>query len=157
MQLRLPEQQARRLALQKAKHVAQGHPGAIVVGGDQVGYLPATARELHKCPSEALARAQLEAMSGQTHVFRSAAVVLDDGRLVGVAEELAEVTFRPLSAGDIEAYLATGEWRGTCGGYRLEGEGGRLVARTLGPETAVLGFPLAPVLAWLDALGVGRG
>ena len=144
---------ARRLALDKAQHVAASFPGAVVIGGDQVGYLPTLGRELDKCSSAAAAREQLLAMSGQTHVFRSAAVVLDDGRLVGVAEELAEVTFHVLSDERVEAYLATGEWQGACGAYRLEGQGAGLVSRRRGPDTAILGFPLAPVLGWLAACG----
>lgn len=142
-------ERARRLAVDKARAVAAVAPDALVIGGDQVGYVSSTNRELTKCSTIDDAREQLLAMSGRAHVFVSAAAVVLGSELVGTAEERATVTFRELTAAEIEAYLATDEWRGTCGAYRYEGEGRSLVAASDGPVTAILGFPLDRVLGLL--------
>jgi pseudouridine-5'-phosphate glycosidase len=143
-------ERAHRLAEHKAMVVSRNAPGATVIGADQVGYLLSSRRELTRCATAVVAREQLAAMAGRSHRLISAAAVVRDGELIGTAEEKATVVFKPLSPDDIEAYLATDEWRGTCGAYRLEGEGASLVSTTDGPRTAILGLPLSGVLELLQ-------
>jgi septum formation protein len=143
------EDRARRLAEEKARAVAATRPAAWVIGGDQVGWIPSLHRELIKCATVEEARDQLAAMGGTDHVFVSVAAIVHGDALIGLVEERATVTFMPLAPADVDTYLATEEWRGTCGAYRFEGAGRALVASTEGPSTAVLGFPLTAVLQLL--------
>ncbi len=63
----IPRERAIRLSLAKARAVAEKHPGAIVIGSDQV--CAAGQRVLDKPGDEANTRAQLTALSGHTANF----------------------------------------------------------------------------------------
>ena len=64
------------------------------------------------------------------------------GRLYS-ASDVSEVHFKTLSDKDIEDYLATGEWQGAAGAYRIQHKGGRLVERTEGSFSNIIGLPLS--------------
>ena len=53
------------------------------------------------------------------------------------------VRFKRLSREEIDAYLASGEWRGKAGGYAIQGFAGAFVLRLIGSYTNVVGLPLA--------------
>ena len=55
--------------------------------------------------------------------------------------EVTRVTFRPLTARDIAAYVASGEWQNRAGAYAIQGLGGRLVERIEGDYLNVVGLP----------------
>ena len=57
--------------------------------------------------------------------------------------ETTTVTFRPLSAADIERYLAAGEWEGRAGAYAIQGLGAGLVERIDVDYLNVVGLPAA--------------
>ena len=63
------------------------------------------------------------------------------------------VRFKRLSRAEIDAYLASGEWRGKAGGYAIQGLAGAFVLRLIGSYTSVVGLPLAETAALL----VGEG
>ena len=117
--LELPVPYARRMAMEKAGVVANRHPTAVVLAADTV--VACGRRILPKPASEDEARACLTLLSGRRHRVHSAVcVVSQDGnrraRLV-----TSVVTFARLSAGDIDVYLASGEWQGKAGGYAIQG------------------------------------
>ena len=53
------------------------------------------------------------------------------------------MTFRPLTARDIAAYVASGEWEGRAGAYAIQGRGAALVERVEGDYLNVVGLPAA--------------
>src|SRR3954453_23326246 len=52
------------------------------------------------------------------------------------------VRFKRLSEQDIEAYLASGEWRGKAGGNAAQGLAGSFIVKIVGSYTNVVGLPL---------------
>jgi hypothetical protein len=58
----------------------------------------------------------------------------------------------PLTAAEIEAYVATGEPLQCAGGFALEGRGGALVERIEGCFSNVIGLSLPLLRCWLQAL-----
>src|SRR3954468_17304995 len=52
------------------------------------------------------------------------------------------VRFKRLAEDDIEAYLASGEWRGKAGGYAAQGIAGSFIVKIVGSYTNVVGLPL---------------
>ena len=56
------------------------------------------------------------------------------------------MTFRRLDAALLDAYLASGEWRGRAGAYAIQGLGSALVERVEGDVSNVIGLPLALLL-----------
>jgi septum formation protein len=63
------------------------------------------------------------------------------------------VRFKRLTGEDIEAYLASGEWRGKAGGYAIQGLAGAFVVKIVGSYTNVVGLPLYETLALLSGEG----
>ena len=54
---------------------------------------------------------------------------------------------------EVEAYLASGEWRGKAGGYAIQGLAGAFVERLVGSYSNVVGLPLAETAALLAGEG----
>ena len=71
-------------------------------------------------------------------------------------ERLATITtrvhFAPLTAAEIEAYVATGEPLQCAGGFALEGRGGALVERIEGCFSNVIGLSLPLIRLWMGRL-----
>jgi septum formation protein len=61
--------------------------------------------------------------------------------------------FKRLSNEDLEAYLASGEWRGKAGGYAVQGLAGSFVVKLVGSYTNVVGLPLYETLSLLGGEG----
>ncbi len=59
------------------------------------------------------------------------------------------VRFKHLSKSEIEAYIASREWRGKAGGYAIQGLAGCFVRKIVGSYTNVVGLPLTEVVALL--------
>jgi len=149
-----PAALARRLAMEKARAVAGRHPGAVVIGSDQVADL--AGQPLVNPGSHVGAVEQLQRMSGQRVVFQTAlAVVRQD---IGFeALDLAAVTvhFRTLSDADIETYLRLDEPYDCAGSARSESLGVALLTSIDSDDpTALVGLPLIRTCAMLRAAGL---
>ncbi len=59
---------------------------------------------------------------------------------------MTEVVFRALTAAEVEAYVALGEWEGRAGGYAIQGRGAALVRAIAGDYLNVVGLPLARLI-----------
>ena len=99
------------------------------------------------------ARRMLAQLSGRRHEVMTA-VALKWQQEVEVAVSVSHVTFRRLTAGEIERYVATGESADKAGGYAIQGAGGVLVAAVTGSVSNVVGLPLATVRSLATRLGV---
>jgi septum formation protein len=144
-----PRQLALRLALAKAAAVAE--PDAYVIGADTVVALGL--RVFGKPADEAEARRMLAKLSGRAHrVLTGVAVRAPDGR---VASRLSETRLRwkRLTAAEIDALAASGEWRGVAGGYRIQGRAAGFTLELQGSYSGVVGLPLYETLALLEGLG----
>lgn len=144
---------AETLAEVKAARVSARHPGALVLGADQM--LECGGEWFDKPGDEAAARRQLVALRGRTHRLISAAVVVRDGRRLWAHAEDARLTMRGFSDGFLDTYM---EKAGTAvlssvGAYQLEGLGAQLFARIEGDHFTILGLPLLAVLDFLRENG----
>lgn len=145
---------ATRLALAKANAVAQRHPGAVVIGSDQVADL--NGNPLGKPGTHARAVEQLRTMSGQIVIFQTAlAVVCLEA---GFSEhKLAPVTvkFRTLTDYEIENYLRIEKPYDCAGSAKSEGLGVALLEYIENDDpTALVGLPLIRTAAMLRNAGV---
>ena len=70
-----PPETALRLALEKARHIAQSHPNALVIGADQVATV--NGEQIGKAGGFDKALAQLQMMRGKTALFHSALCLYD--------------------------------------------------------------------------------
>lgn len=144
-----PEQAAEQLAELKALKVSQRHPGALVIGADQL--LVCDGAWFDKPADRAGALAQLEALQGRTHRLVTALVVARDGQRLWHHQEAPRITLRQLERAQLERYLeAAGEAvLSSVGAYHLEGLGAQLMLKVEGDHFTVQGLPLLPLLEFL--------
>jgi septum formation protein len=156
---RLPGETARRavirLASAKAEAVWRPGCGAFVLGADTIVSLGG--RMLGKPKDEPEARAMLRRLSGRGHrVVTGVAVIAPDNRRAARLAE-ARVRFKVFGDDDIKALIASDDWRGAAGAYRIQGLAGASVIAVTGSYTAVVGLPLYETVTLLAGLGFRRG
>ncbi len=95
------------------------------------------------------ARAMLGRLAGRTHAVVSGLCLVGSGWEEAV-EATTLVTFRPVGAAGLDAYVASGEWDGRAGAYAIQGRGAALVERIEGDYLNVVGLPAAALLAALE-------
>lgn len=151
-----PDATAEALAELKARRVTGRHPGALVIGADQM--LDCEGRWFDKPPDRDAARGQLLALRGRSHRLLSAAVVLRDGERLWHHVAQARLTVRPFTEAFLDGYLDAAGDRvcASVGAYQVEGLGAQLFSRIDGDHFTIMGLPLLPLLGFLRAHGVVR-
>jgi septum formation protein len=149
-----PTHLSQRLALAKARAVAERFPQAVVIGSDQVADL--NGQTLGKPGTHERAVEQLRAMSGQVVVFQTALAVVCQASGFE-ARDLAEVRvqFRRLSDDAIEAYLRAEQPYDCAGSAKSEGLGIALLEAIDNDDpTALVGLPLIRTCQLLRQAGL---
>lgn len=131
---------AARLSREKALAVARIQPHHFVLAADTV--VAVGRRLLPKTITDAEARQCLSLISGRRHrVLTGIALVRPDGKQISRVVT-SHVGFKRLSKGEIQAYLASGEWHGKAGGYAIQGLAAAYVKYLSGSYSNVVGLPL---------------
>lgn len=147
-----PEKLVEALSRQKALEVAAtAAPEDIVIAADTVVAIDGTV--LGKPRSVQDAFAMLARLSGRHHTVYTG-VTLCRGREVLTEHEATAVRFRPLTHGEIEAYISTGEPMDKAGSYGIQGYGSLLVEGIEGDYFNVVGLPVCRLGKMLTRLGV---
>jgi septum formation protein len=150
-----PEATALRLARAKAEAIALLHPGALVIGSDQVATLDG--EQIGKPGDHPRALAQLQTMRGREVVFHTA-LCLWDGRVldsVQVENVQVFVRFRDLQDVELDAYLRIEQPYDCAGSAKNEGLGIALIERIDSSDpTALTGLPLIALTGMLRRAGV---
>jgi len=148
-----PDATALRLSLRKAEAIAQRHPGALVIGSDQV--LTLDGRQMGKPGSHEKALAQLQLMRGRTATFHSALCLLDSRTGESqLADVQTRVTMRDLTDAEIDAYLNLERPYDVAGSAKSEGLGIALLSRVESDDpTALVGLPLIALTTMLRKAG----
>lgn len=107
---------------------------------------------LGKPQDEEAAKAMLTRLSGRTHQVMTGVAVRYKGQLLNDVC-ITDVTFRKLSAAEINAYVATGEPLDKAGAYGIQGRGAVLVEKIAGCYNNVVGLPLTVVYLMLEKIG----
>jgi septum formation protein len=110
-------------------------------------------RILPKCETLDEAKACLNLLSGRGHRVYTGLVLVAPGGEARRRMVETRLRFKRLSRSEIEAYLASGEWRGKAGGYAIQGLAGAFVERLVGSYSNVVGLPLAETAALLAGHG----
>jgi septum formation protein len=146
----------RRLARLKAEAGQAAHDGDLrpVLAADTTVMLDGLL--LGKPRDDDEARAMLARLAGRRHQVLTGVALIDRHGAIVDAVVVTEVEFRPLSAREIEAYIASGEPADKAGAYGIQGLGGALVARLDGSYSNVVGLPLAETALLLADAGVAH-
>ena len=153
----LPRACANRLARAKAEAVLAALredpdlQGAYILAADTV--VAVGRRILPKAQLLDEAAQCLRLLSGRNHRVHTAICLVTPKE--GFRQRLVEtrVRFKRLSAEDIEAYLASGEWRGKAGGYAAQGLAGTFIVKIVGSYSSVVGLPLYETMTMLAGEG----
>ncbi len=148
-----PAEAAVLLAREKARAVARTKPDRLVVGADQT--LALGQRRFDKPRDRAAARAQLTALSGNTHHLHSAVAVAQGDEVLFDTVDTAGLTMRGLSDAFLDAYFdaAGAAVLESVGAYQLEKLGIHLFERIEGDHFTILGLPLVKLIAFLRRHG----
>jgi septum formation protein len=142
----------RRIAAAKCDVVADGpnpEPPLAVVAADTIVIVDADI--LGKPRDETDARAMLSRLAGRRHDVTTAYRIRFGTASLNRAVTTT-VSFRALQDRELDAYIASGEWRGKAGGYAVQGIAAAFVTEVRGSITNVIGLPLAELLADLQAM-----
>jgi septum formation protein len=141
-----PAETVRANARGKARSVAAGAGELPVLGVDTEVVLDG--RVFGKAETAAEAEEMLDALAGRTHEVVSGLCLVTPG-WEEIEHEVTRVTFRPLDARDLAAYVSLGEWKGRAGAYAVQGRGAALVERIEGDYLNVVGLPAAVLVRLL--------
>lgn len=148
-----PEAYAVRVALEKARAVAQRSRTGIVVAADTIVVLgdailgkPANAED---------AMRMLEMLSGKMHYVITGLVVIDSQSGKTLARTAwTKVWFRKLTPEEIASYVATGEPLDKAGAYGIQEKGSLLVEKIEGCYFNVVGLPVSLLGKMLQVFGI---
>lgn len=146
-----PRELTQRLAIAKARALAQEHPQAWILGSDQSA--AAQGRLLGKPGTLDRAREQLQLLSGQTVEFLTAVALVQGTRLLQ-GLDVTTVRFRRLDAATIDRYLAAEPALDCAGSFKCEGLGISLFEEMRSTDpTGLVGLPLIRTTALLREAG----
>lgn len=135
-----PCEYAERLALAKAKSVAEKFPDCLVIGADTVADFggeiigkPADAKE-----AEEITR---KLFGGPHKVITAVAIVRTSDGTEIVESDATKVYPKKLSNKQIAEHIKGGSWRGKAGAYAIQEQDG-FVERIEGSLTNVMGLPM---------------
>jgi len=149
-----PDDAAVRLAVAKSRAVANTHPGALIIGADQVAVLEGI--QLGKPLNRANATRQLQLVRGKEVVFYTALSLLNS-RTNGIQTRLvpSNVKFRQLNDQQINNYLDREQPYHCAGSAKAEGLGIALIECVVSDDpSALIGLPLIALVDMLAHEGI---
>lgn len=145
-----PEPYVLRLAEEKAlavpadaEETVLGADTTVVVDGEILGK-PADAAD---------ARRMLEALSGRRHQVLTGICLRRDKGLIRDSA-VTDVWFSPMTAGEIDEYIASGEPMDKAGAYAIQGLASKYIERIEGCYFNVVGLPVALVYRHLRQISI---
>ena len=142
----LPRACANRLARAKAEaalrlvNLDEELRGAYILSADTV--VAVGRRILPKADLLDEAAQCLRLLSGRNHRVHTAVCLVTPAGAFRQRLVETKVRFKWLNDEDIEAYLASGEWRGKAGAYAAQGIAGSFIVKLVGSYSSVVGLPL---------------
>jgi septum formation protein len=146
-----PVSYARRIAKEKAVAVAPRFAGDYVLAADTV--VAVGARMLPKPDDSGEARRCLQLLSGRRHRVIGGVAVVDRSGAVHQRAVVSIVRFSRLTADEIDAYVASDEWRDKAGGYAIQGRASAFISFISGSYSNIVGLPLFETARLLNGLG----
>lgn len=149
-----PEKLVVALAAAKARAVAarRSDPGSLVIGCDSMFVFDGTVWGKPSDADEAVQR--IRAMRGREGVLVTGHHLIEvaSGREVGAAVSTV-VRFGPMTDGEVDAYVATGEPLAVAGSFTLDGRSAPFIDGVEGDHTNVVGLSLPLLRELLARLG----
>lgn len=110
-------------------------------------------RILPKCDLVDEADQCLRLLSGRSHRVHTGLCLISPKGAMSRRIVETRVRFKRLTRADMQAYLASDEWRGKAGGYAIQGRAGVFVVKLVGSYSGVVGLPLYETMSMLAGHG----
>lgn len=134
-----------------ARLVRRKLPSAPVLCSDTT---VAMGRTIYGKPENAQdAERMLSELAGRTHRVLTA-IAVQQGAQRFQAVSTSRVSFEPMTAEKINAYVATGEPMGKAGAYGIQGRVAMHIMRIDGSYSGIMGLPLWETASLLQAAGI---
>jgi septum formation protein len=153
------EAYVRRAARAKARAIAEMAPSRTVIGADTT--VVVGGEILGKPEDREDAARMLRLLSGRTHEVLTGVCLIHpagghgagrDQEAIEVARTLVE--FAPLSAAELDWYVASGEPMDKAGAYAIQGPASRYITRIDGCYANVVGLPVSLLYRMCAAAGI---
>ena len=133
-----------------ARRARRGLPDAPILCSDTT---VALGRTIYGKPDDAPhAVRMLAELAGHEHrVLTAVALQVGTKRLAALS--VSRVTFAPMTAAQIDAYVATGEPLGKAGAYGIQGRAAAYVEHLAGSYSGIMGLPMYETAQLLRASG----
>jgi septum formation protein len=146
-----PEQYVRGVAEAKARAIHRRYPGRVILAADTTVVLGG---EILAKPVDAGdAVRMLRLLSGRSHDVLTGVTVVSGEGASDSRVARTTVEFAPLTAAEIDWYVASGEPMDKAGAYAIQGLASRFVRRIDGSYSNVVGLPVALVYEMLRRAG----
>jgi len=146
-----PAETVMALSLAKARDIAETHGGDLVIAADTLVCLDGAL--LGKPRDRESAREMLRALSGAKHTVYTGVAICRGGDEL-VEHEATDVYFRPMTDGEIENYIDSGEPMDKAGAYGAQGLGSVFVRKIDGDFFNVMGLPVHRLCLMLRRFGI---
>ena len=148
-----PEFHVKFLAEAKAGDISKRYPEFWIIAADTIVSIDNSI--LEKPTSADEAQAMLKTLSARTHQVHTGYCICHQASGHQLTDCVTtDVTFKRVSAKEIEWYIASGEPFDKAGAYGIQGLGAFLVKRINGSYTNVVGLPMCEVLEYLFKAGI---
>lgn len=137
------------LACVKASSASENYPEALVIGCDTT--VICDGKILGKPADKEQCREFISMLSGRNHSVITGCCLIYNSRKVCFSCETL-VTFRELSADEIEEYISTDEPYDKAGGYGIQGKGALLIEGINGDYFNVVGLPVSRLKIEIDKI-----
>jgi septum formation protein len=146
-----PEQNAVKIARDKARWVARKNPGCYVLGADTMVVLD---REIIGQPAdEEDAFRILSKLAGKQHrVITGVALITPEAKEYETAV-VSTVSIKTVAENALRSYIATGEPLDKAGAYAIQGQGSFLVESWEGSWSNIVGLPLEALTGLFQKAG----
>ena len=149
LQAEQPRPYCNRITREKLGAVEAEHDDIVLCADTTV----AVGRRILGKPADAdEAAAFIKLLSGRRHrVITSVGVKRGDK--IWQLDVVSTVKMKAVSKPELDAYLATGDWKGKAGGYGIQGPAGALIPWISGSFTGIVGLPLSETAGLLKGAG----
>ncbi|MFZ2738193.1 MAG: Maf family protein [Burkholderiaceae bacterium] len=131
----------------------RGLPAAPIMCSDTT---VALGRKIYGKPADAVeAKTMLAELGGHRHRVLTA-VALGTARKRQQLVSTSRVTFAPLTARQISAYVASGEPLGKAGAYAVQGRAAAFISHISGSYSGIMGLPMFETAQLLRSFGMLR-
>ena len=145
----LPRPYCVRIAREKALAVQAGADDLVLCADTTVAL---GRRIMGKPENPGEAAAFLLALGGRRHTVITA-IALRRGDKLWTREVVSAVKMKRLSDDELNAYLASNDWKGKAGGYAIQGPAGAFIPWISGSFTGIMGLPVHEVATMLTTAG----